>query len=109
MISLRHVLATVASGHLADTDSASSRPLCGQPRVGGIFGSRAHPRRYRLSPHERIGHQNRRTDRRLSILLTRMGLYPGTYLYEWLGPILKELDTETFGNLQLGQADDPGV
>lgn len=36
-------------------------------------------------------------------------LATGTYLYEWLGPILKELDTETFGNLQLSQADHPGV
>ena len=44
-----------------------------------------------------------------SILLTRMGLYPGTYLYDWLGPILKELDTQTFGKLRITQGDDPGM
>jgi NTE family protein len=38
-----------------------------------------------------------------------MGLYPGTYLYEWLGPILSELDAETFGKLRVTQTDDPGM
>jgi NTE family protein len=43
------------------------------------------------------------------ILLTRMGLYPGTYLYDWLGPILKDLDVETFGQLRITQDDDAGM
>ena len=38
-----------------------------------------------------------------SILLTRMGLYPGTYLYEWLGPILNELDAETSASFGVTQ------
>ena len=43
------------------------------------------------------------------ILLTRMGVYPGTYLYEWLGPILEDLGVTTFRDLRLTQAQDPGM
>ncbi len=58
---------------------------------------------------DRIGHRAGEVTADFSILLTRMGLYPGTYLYDWLGPILKELDAETFGKLRITQADDPGM
>ena len=58
---------------------------------------------------DRIGHRAGELTADFSILLTRMGLYPGTYLYDWLGPILKDLDTETFGQLRINQADDPGM
>ena len=58
---------------------------------------------------DRIGHRVGELTADFSILLTRMGLYPGTYLYDWLGPILKGLDTETFGKLRITQADDPGM
>ena len=58
---------------------------------------------------DRIGHQIGELTADVSILLTRMGLYPGTYLYDWLGPILKELDTESFGKLRISQTDDPGM
>lgn len=44
-----------------------------------------------------------------SILLRKIGLYPGTYLYEWLGPILEELDVTTFDKLKISQEDDPGM
>ncbi len=44
-----------------------------------------------------------------AVLLRRMGLYPGTYLYEWLGPILKDLDVETFLKLRITQDDDKGM
>lgn len=44
-----------------------------------------------------------------AVLLTRMGLYPGTYLYEWLGPILKDLDVETFARLRMTQEEDEGM
>jgi NTE family protein len=45
-----------------------------------------------------------------AILSHKMGLYPGTYLEEWLGPILEELECETFANLRLptGAAADRG-
>ncbi len=58
---------------------------------------------------DRIGHRAGEVTADFSILLTRMGLYSGTYLYDWLGPILKELDAETFGQLRITQADDPGM
>jgi NTE family protein len=58
---------------------------------------------------DRVGHRMGEVTADVSILLTRMGLYPGSYLYEWLGPILKELDVETFGKLRITQADDPGM
>jgi NTE family protein len=58
---------------------------------------------------DRIGHRLGELTADFSILLTRMGLYPGTYLYEWLGPILRELDAETFGKLRVTQTDDPGM
>jgi NTE family protein len=41
------------------------------------------------------------------ILTTRMGLYPGTYLEEWLSPILEGLGVTTFGDLALSEEDDP--
>ena len=58
---------------------------------------------------DRIGRRAGELTADFSILLARMGLYPGTYLYDWLGPILKELNTETFGQLRISQADDPGM
>jgi NTE family protein len=45
-----------------------------------------------------------------NILLHRMGLYPGDYLAEWLEPILLgELGVQTFGDLKITPADDPGM
>lgn len=43
-----------------------------------------------------------------AILTHRMGLYPGSYLEEWLSPKLDELDSATFGDLKLSADDDPG-
>jgi len=44
-----------------------------------------------------------------AVLTERMGLYPGTYLYEWLDPILNNLNVNTFGQLSISQTDDPGM
>ena len=44
-----------------------------------------------------------------AILTRRMGLYPGTYLAQWLRPILSELGVRTFGDLKIDQSDDPGM
>jgi NTE family protein len=45
-----------------------------------------------------------------NILMHRMGLYPGDYLAEWLEPILHgELGVQTFGDLKITPADDPGM
>ncbi len=44
-----------------------------------------------------------------AILTRRMGLYPGTYLAQWLQPILSGLGVKTFGDLQIDQSDDPGM
>lgn len=44
-----------------------------------------------------------------AILTHRMGLYPGTYLEEWLQPILTELGVRTFADLKIDQSDDPGM
>jgi NTE family protein len=41
------------------------------------------------------------------ILARRPGLYPGTYLSDWLTPILSHLQVETFANLKLDPALDP--
>jgi NTE family protein len=43
------------------------------------------------------------------ILTHRVGLYPGTYLAQWLQPILDELGVQTFGDLKIDQSDDPGM
>jgi len=43
------------------------------------------------------------------ILTHRMGLYPGTYLAQWLQPILGELGVHTFADLKIDQSDDPGM
>jgi NTE family protein len=43
------------------------------------------------------------------ILATRTGLYPGTYLKTWLGPILSRLGIETFANLRITQEQDEGM
>jgi len=47
-----------------------------------------------------------------AILTHRMGLYPGTYLEEWLGPKLNDLGVTTFDHLRLppdkGQSLPPG-
>jgi NTE family protein len=44
------------------------------------------------------------------ILSHRMGLYPGDYLAEWLGPILQDdLGVRTFADLKITLAEDPGM
>jgi NTE family protein len=43
------------------------------------------------------------------MLTTRMGLYSGDYLEEWLGPILAELGADTFGKLKITLEEDPGM
>jgi NTE family protein len=43
------------------------------------------------------------------ILTHRIGLYPGTYLAQWLQPILDELGVRTFADLKIDQSDDPGM
>ena len=44
-----------------------------------------------------------------AILAERIGIYPGTYLGEWLQPILDQLGVRTFADLKIEQADDPGM
>jgi NTE family protein len=44
-----------------------------------------------------------------AILTHRMGLYPGTYLAQWMQPILQELGVQTFADLKIDQSDDPGM
>jgi len=45
-----------------------------------------------------------------NILMHRMGLYPGDYLAEWLGPILHEdLGVRTFADLKITLEEDPGM
>jgi NTE family protein len=44
-----------------------------------------------------------------AILTHRIGLYPGTYLAQWLQPILGELGVRTFADLKIDQGDDPGM
>jgi NTE family protein len=45
-----------------------------------------------------------------AILLSRIGLYNGDYLFEWLGPILRDdLGVTTFADLKLSLVDDPGM
>lgn len=41
------------------------------------------------------------------ILTRKVGLYPGTYLAEWLQPILTGLGVNTFGDLRIDPAADP--
>jgi NTE family protein len=43
----------------------------------------------------------------VSILANKIGLYPGTYLEQWLGPILAELGVRTFSDLKIEQSADP--
>jgi len=43
------------------------------------------------------------------ILLRQMGLFPGTYLEEWLTPLLADLGVTTFGDLALTVDADPGM
>jgi NTE family protein len=45
----------------------------------------------------------------VAILTHRIGLYPGTYLAQWLQPILEELGVRTFADLKIAQSDDPGM
>ena len=45
----------------------------------------------------------------LEILTHRIGLYPGTYLRQWLQPILDDLGVRTFADLKIDQSDDPGM
>ncbi len=42
-------------------------------------------------------------------LMRHMGIYPGNYLEEWLGPILHTLGISTFGDLAIKPEDDPGM
>jgi NTE family protein len=59
-----------------------------------------------------LGHVGRRPGEvlvDLVILATRMGLYPGTYLKVWLEPILGGLGVQSFGDLKIKPADDPGM
>jgi NTE family protein len=44
-----------------------------------------------------------------AILTHRVGLYPGTYLAQWLQPILEDLGVQTFADLKIDQSDDPGM
>ncbi len=44
-----------------------------------------------------------------AILIRRAGLYPGTYLAQWLQPILSELGVQTFAELKNDQSADPGM
>jgi NTE family protein len=44
-----------------------------------------------------------------AILVGRMGLYPGTYLEQWLQPILTQLGVQTFADLKIDPSDDPGM
>lgn len=45
-----------------------------------------------------------------SILTHRMGLYPGSYLQEWLGPILHDdLGIRTFADLKIDPSSDPDM
>ena len=45
-----------------------------------------------------------------AILSHRMGLYPGDYLAEWLGPILQDdLGVRTFADLKITLEEDPGM
>lgn len=44
-----------------------------------------------------------------AILIRRAGLYPGTYLAQWLQPILSELGVQTFADLKIDQSADPGM
>jgi NTE family protein len=44
-----------------------------------------------------------------AILTRRTGLYPGTYLAQWLQPILDGLGVRTFADLKIDQSDDPGM
>jgi NTE family protein len=43
----------------------------------------------------------------VAILTHQIGLYPGSYLEEWLQPILQELGVRTFSDLRIEQSDDP--
>jgi NTE family protein len=43
------------------------------------------------------------------ILTRQVGLYPGTYLAQWLQPILAGLGVQTFGDLKIDPAADPGM
>jgi len=45
----------------------------------------------------------------IAILAGRPGLYPGTYLRQWLQPILEDLGVRTFADLKIDQAADPGM
>jgi NTE family protein len=42
-----------------------------------------------------------------AILTHKIGLYPGSYLAEWLEPILDELGVRTFSDLKIEQSADP--
>jgi NTE family protein len=44
-----------------------------------------------------------------AILMHRIGLYPGTYLAQWLQPILSDLGVSTFADLKITLSDDPGM
>ena len=57
---------------------------------------------------DHLGHvAEKATD--MAILTRKTGLYPGTYLLDWLEPILAGLGVRTFSDLRISQADDPGM
>jgi NTE family protein len=43
------------------------------------------------------------------VLSHQMGLYPGSYLAQWLEPILSELNVTTFADLRIDPSEDPGM
>jgi NTE family protein len=43
----------------------------------------------------------------VAALTHKIGIYPGTYLEQWLQPILGELGVHTFSDLKIDPADDP--
>lgn len=45
----------------------------------------------------------------VAILSHQMGLYPGTYLAQWLQPIMDELNVQTFADLKITMSEDPGM
>jgi NTE family protein len=45
----------------------------------------------------------------VAILALKKGIYPGTYLGQWLQPILAGLGVRTFADLKISQTDDPGM
>lgn len=45
----------------------------------------------------------------VATLTDHSGLYPGTYLFDWLTPILEQMNVRHFGDLKITLQDDPGM